>query len=106
MAALDGNAINSKLTYNISASSLEQVDLAAFYPENQTLGGVTVDLAEYSLPQDCAEMPEIVFRALRARMRPRRAPNGPLWCLGVGGNGDWRRLVRVLGWWWWFTIHL
>ena len=56
MAALDRNAINSKLTYNISASSLEQVGLGAFYPEHQTLGGVNDALAEYSLPQDCAEM--------------------------------------------------
>ena len=86
MDTLDGDAINSKLTYNFSASSLEQVGLPAFYPEHQTLGGVNDDLAEHSLPQDCAEMAEIVFRALRARMRPRRAPNGPLWCLGAGGG--------------------
>ena len=56
MDTLDGDAINSKLTYNFSASSLEQVGLPAFYPEHRTLGGVNVALAEYSLPQNCAEM--------------------------------------------------
>ena len=56
MDTLHGNAINSNSTYNFSASSLEQVGLPAFYPEHQTLGGVNDDLAEYSLPQDCAEM--------------------------------------------------
>ena len=56
MDTLDGNAKYSKFTYNFLTPSLEQVGLGAFYPERQTLGGVTDDLAEYSLPQDCAKM--------------------------------------------------
>ena len=56
MDTLDGNAKYSKFTYNFWTPSLEQVGLGAFYPERQTLGGVTDDLAEYSLPQDFAKM--------------------------------------------------
>ena len=56
MDTLDGNAKYSKFEHRLSASSLEQVGLPAFYPEHRTLGGVNDALAEYSLPQDCAEM--------------------------------------------------
>ena len=87
MDTLDGDAINSKLTYNFSASSLEQVCLAAFYPEHQTLGGVTVDLAEYSLPQDCAKMAEIVFALCAPGCGPGGPPMDPYGALGLGAAG-------------------
>ena len=74
MGTLDGNAKYSKNTHRLSVSSLEQVGLGAFYPEHQTLGGVTDDLAEYSLPQDCAKIGEIVFPR---STRPNAAPEGP-----------------------------
>ena len=56
MGTLNGNAKYSKFTNNFLTSCWEQVGLGAFYLSRQTLGGVTDDLAEYSLPQDCAKM--------------------------------------------------
>ena len=93
MDTLDGNAKYSKNTNRISTSSLEQVGVGAFYPEHQTLGGVNDDLAEYSLPQDCAKIGKIVFRR---SARPNAAPERAQWAPVIWARREFPEILSEI----------